>query len=95
LLEGKSGALEQATTKDFKFIPSDTSHLEILEHPITDSSGIALKNLYCIGIDSIDIGKRETSENTDDPSNFAVIVFKRMKGMDPPKVVAIYKDRPQ
>jgi hypothetical protein len=36
----------------------------------------------------------ETSELTKDPSDFCMVVKKRIFGLDDPKYVAIYKDRP-
>lgn len=45
------------------------------------------------GIDSIDIGMSETSINTDDPSQFCIVVKKRARNATP-TYVAFYKDRP-
>ena len=53
-----------------------------------------IKNLYVIGIDGIDIGSGQTSENTKNPSDFCLVVKKRVYGLDEPQYVAIYKDRP-
>lgn len=92
----------------FKWIPSNTAPIQILEHPIwtldvkKDESGKVIwappkepvKDLYVIGIDGIDIGKSQTSDNTKDPSDFCLVVYKRAYGMEEPKFVAIYKDRP-
>jgi hypothetical protein len=50
--------------------------------------------LYVIGIDGIDIGANQTSEYTKDPSDFCLVVKKRAYGLDDPKYVAVYKDRP-
>jgi hypothetical protein len=36
----------------------------------------------------------ETSELTKDPSDFCMVIKKRIFGNDDPKYVAIYKDRP-
>lgn len=51
-------------------------------------------NLYIAGIDSIDIGGEDTSEATDDPSKFCIIIFKRAFGLGEPYPVAYYMDRP-
>jgi hypothetical protein len=40
--------------------------------------------LYVIGIDGIDIGKMQTSENTKDPSDFCLVVYKRAYGLAEP-----------
>lgn len=52
-------------------------------------------NLYIAGIDSIDIGGEDTSEATDDPSKFCIIIFKRSFGLGEPYPVAYYMDRPE
>ena len=70
--------------------------------PIEDENGKVtwrpptekVRNLYVIGIDGIDIGAAQTSEATKDPSDFCLVVYKRAYGMEEPKFVALYKDRP-
>lgn len=92
----------------FKWIPNSNGKIKILEHPIwtlsskRDEDGKIIwnppnepvKDLYVIGIDGIDIGKAQTSENTKDPSDFCLVVYKRAYGLEEPQFVAIYKDRP-
>lgn len=90
----------------FRWIPNQNGTIKILEHPIwempaqKDDKGNLLpvpdkmRGLYIIGIDGIDIGKGQTSEATKDPSDFCLIVMKRAYGMEGPKIVAMYKDRP-
>ena len=104
----KDGAHIQQNIDGFKWIPNQNSKLQILEHPlwtlspIKDESGKVIwspptekvRNLYVIGIDGIDIGAAQTSENTKDPSDFCLVVYKRAYGMEEPKFVALYKDRP-
>lgn len=63
------------------------------EYVIPDYS--EMNNLYVAGIDSIDIGQEDTSENTDNPSKFCIIIMKRAFGGGDPIPVAIYKDRPE
>lgn len=53
-----------------------------------------MRGLYVIGIDGIDIGASQTSEYTKDPSDFCLVVKKRVIGLHDPQYVAIYKDRP-
>jgi hypothetical protein len=53
-----------------------------------------MRGLYVIGIDGIDIGASQTSEYTKDPSDFCLVVKKRIYGLSDPQYVAIYKDRP-
>lgn len=104
----KDGAHVQQNIDGFKWIPNQNSKLQILEHPlwtlspIKDENGKVIwnpptekvRNLYVIGIDGIDIGAAQTSENTKDPSDFCLVVYKRAYGMEEPKFVALYKDRP-
>lgn len=92
----------------FNWKDDNTAHLQILERPIWELSDIKnekgeiiwkapaepIENLYVIGIDGIDIGKSQTSDYTKDPSDYCITVFKRSYGMDEPKFVALYKDRP-
>lgn len=54
-----------------------------------------MNNLYVAGIDSIDIGMEDTSDATDDPSKFCIIIFRRQFGLKDPVPVAYYMDRPQ
>lgn len=104
----KEGAHIQQNIDGFKWIPNQNSKLQILEHPIwtlppiEDENGKVtwrpptekVRNLYVIGIDGIDIGAAQTSEATKDPSDFCLVVYKRAYGMEEPKFVALYKDRP-
>ncbi len=78
----------------FKWLPSNSSKLKIIEKPLRDESGKAYRNLYVAGIDSIDMGKAETSDETRDPSEFCIVIKRRQHGLKPPAYVAIYKDRP-
>ena len=99
----------QETINGFIWKPYKTGKVKILEHPLWtlptkrnedgDVEWVApserINNLYVIGIDGIDIGASQTSEYTKNPSDFCAVVLKRAYGQEPPKVVAIYKDRPQ
>lgn len=69
--------------------------VHILEAPVLDQDGNIPRNLYVAGIDGIDMGGEDTSGQTRDPSDFCVIVYKRAFGIDSPKPVAFYKDRPE
>lgn len=53
-----------------------------------------MKDLYIAGVDGIDIGANDTSKETRDPSDFCIVILKRMMGMQEPQLVAMYKDRP-
>lgn len=81
--------------KGFKWIKDPKGKVLILEHPQKDEGNTVYKNLYVAGIDSIDLGQDETSEGTKNGSNFCIVIKKRVRGMDSPKYVAIYKDRPK
>lgn len=69
--------------------------VRLLEMPILDDSNQVPRNLYVAGIDGIDMGGEDTSSQTRDPSDFCVVIYKRSFGMDAPKIVAFYKDRPE
>lgn len=104
----KEGKHTEENINGFKWIPNKNGKIRILEHPLwnlppkQDEDGKTIwyppqekiRNLYVIGIDGIDIGKAQTSENTRDPSDFCLVVFKRVYGLEEPQFVAIYKDRP-
>ena len=53
-----------------------------------------ISNLYVGGIDGIDIGQAETSEQTRDPSKFCTVIKRRIYGLKEPTYVAYYLDRP-
>ena len=76
-----------------KAIPSPSSKLLVVEPPLLDKDGQPYKNLYVAGIDSIDVGTNESAMDYD-VSDFCIVIKRRMFGMNPPKYVAMYKDRP-
>lgn len=76
--------------KNVDFIPGNVGTIHVLEPPIKED----VTNLYVAGIDAIDIGGEQTSDATADPSKFCIIIFKRTYGINPPKPVAYYMDRP-
>lgn len=104
----KNNEHRQENINGFKWISNNNSKLQILEHPlwtlppIKDENGKVtwsppkekIRNLYVIGIDGIDIGAAQTSSQTKDPSDFCLVVYKRVYGTEEPKFVALYKDRP-
>lgn len=63
------------------------------EEPQTDSQGIPLKNLYCAGIDGIDVGIDESVVG-EAGSKFAILVKKRTYGNVGNKYVCGYMKRP-
>ncbi len=77
-----------------RFIPNQNGKVCIIEHPIKSENGSDFRNLYVAGIDGIDMGMNDTSDNTRDPSDFCVVVKKRCFGLQEPMYVCIYKDRP-
>lgn len=68
--------------------------IQIVELPITDDSGIAMRNLYVAGGDGVDQDST-TSTGQTDVSEFCMVILRRQVGLQSPKVVAIYKDRPK
>jgi len=91
-LEGNIQKAEAIKGVRFKADPK--GHIVILEHPIRTEKNEAVRNMYVAGVDGIDLGKEDTSDQTRNPSNFAVVIMKRASGIEEPKIVAIYKDRP-
>lgn len=53
-----------------------------------------MNDLYVAGVDGIDIGKNQTSSETRNPSDFCLVIYKRVLGLNEPQIVCIYKDRP-
>lgn len=104
----KDSKQSEENINGFRWIPNNSGKIRILEHPlwtlppVKDENGKVtwappeekIRNLYVIGIDGIDIGSAQTSENTRDPSDFCLVVKKRVYGLSEPQYVAIYKDRP-
>ena len=77
-------------SKEFQFSPT---------YPYYDKEAIGtqykeMKDLYIAGVDGIDIGANDTSKETRDPSDFCIVILKRMMGLQEPQIVALYKDRP-
>lgn len=66
----------------------------IIEPPMTTSDGASYKNLYVAGIDAIDQGTEDSATDAD-VSDFCIVIKKRIRGMDEPKYVAMYKARPR
>ena len=88
---------DKTTEKPYqKVIGHESPHGNVLvvEPPMVDDEGNTYKNLYVAGIDSIDQGK-DDSATDNDVSDFCIVIKKRVRGMDDPKYVAIYKDRPK
>jgi hypothetical protein len=48
-------------TNPIIFKPDINGDTLILEEPIRDEDGNVMKNLYCAGIDSIDVGKNDST----------------------------------
>ena len=79
-----------------RFRPNPQGPIHLLEEPIWENGKDVekIRNLYIAGIDGIDIGALETSDQTKDPSKFCTVVKKRVYGMNEPMYVAYYLDRP-
>ena len=54
-----------------------------------------MSNLYVAGIDGIDLGQQDTSDQTRNPSKHCTVIKRRIHGMKNPMYVAYYLDRPQ
>ena len=53
-----------------------------------------MNDLYIAGVDGIDIGKNQTSSETKNASEFCLIIYRRVLGLNDPQIVCVYKDRP-
>ena len=58
-------------------------------------NGEEYRNLYVAGIDSIDIGTADSTGTDKKPSQFCIVIKKRVLGIQDPVYVAMYKDRPK
>lgn len=98
----KSGFLTWETdtngerTGKVKWRDDPKGNILITEHPLPGTSGEGFNNLYVGGIDSIDIGSKD-SATTDESklSDFCILIKKRILGLAEPTYVAMYKDRPR
>ena len=73
----------------------ESGKILILEHPLMSAEGTDYKNLYVGGIDSIDIGTADSTGTDKKPSQFCIVIKKRVFGTQDPTYVAMYKDRPR
>ena len=87
----KDGTVDRHSMPTIEY--TELGHTQILEEPIRDAEGIPIQNLYVIGVDSIDTSSDTTTGQTD-LSKFCAVVFKRTFGLSEPRVVALYKFRP-
>lgn len=77
-----------------KAASSPNSKILVYEEPKRDSEGNIYNNLYVAGIDSIDQGTGDSATQYD-ISDFCIVVKRRVFGLNEPKYVCIYKDRPR
>ena len=73
---------------------SEQGKILISELPMLDENEIPYTNLYVAGIDSIDADS-SSSTGQKDVSDFAIVILRRQIGLQDPKIVATYKDRPK
>lgn len=88
----------------FKWTKHKDGKVEILEHPVWSSEFKSqnkeldaykeMHDLYVAGVDGIDIGANQTSQDTKSPSDFCMVIYRRAFGTSEPQIVAMYKDRP-
>lgn len=77
-----------------KAVSSSNSKILVYEEPKRDSERNIYNNLYVAGIDSIDQGTGDSATQYD-VSDFCIVVKRRIFGLNEPKCVCIYKDRPR
>lgn len=83
-------------TGKVKWRDDPQGNIFISEQPMLGESGEGFHNLYVGGIDSIDIGSKD-SATTDQSklSDFCILIKRRIFGLVDPQYVAMYKDRPR
>lgn len=83
-------------TGKVKWRDDPQGNIYITEQPMLGESGEGFNNLYVGGIDSIDIGSKD-SATTDQSklSDFCILIKRRIYGLVDPQYVAMYKDRPR
>ena len=72
-----------------------TGNVYIKELPLKSGEGESYNNLYVGGIDSIDLGKDDSSSDESKLSDFCIVIKKRVFGQQEPQYVALYKERPK
>ena len=77
-----------------KAVSSPNSKILVYEEPKRDSESNIYNNLYVAGIDSIDQGTGDSATQYN-VSDFCIVVKRRIFGLNEPKYVCIYKDRPR
>lgn len=98
-IKPKIGIIDYTSGKDgdeegkLRFILSPNGKARMYEEPRFDADGNPYRNLYVAGIDSIDQG-RDQSTGQKDTSSFCIVIKRRQFGLEPPRYVYIYKDRP-
>lgn len=87
----KDGTVDRHSMPTIEY--TELGHTQILEEPIRDAEGIPIQNLYVLSVDGIDSSIDTTTGQTD-LSKYCILVLKRAFGLSEPKVVALYKFRP-
>ena len=77
-----------------KAVNNPNSKILVFEEPKKDIEGSIYNNLYVAGIDSIDQGTSDSATQYD-VSDFCIVIKRRIFGLNEPKYVCIYKDRPR
>ena len=77
-----------------EMVIDSTGQIQMSEAPIVDENGVPFKNLYVIGVDGVDLDSTTATGQTD-VSKFCVVVYRRQFGLQAPKIVALYKERPK
>lgn len=90
-LDKETGTADRNKRPSVEFVTD--SPIKITELPMQDPDGNVYNNLFVAGIDSID-SDSTTSTGQTDTSEFCMVILRRAFGTNPPKVVAIYKERP-
>ena len=83
-------------TGGVKWRDDPNGNMYITEHPLRGEYGEPYENLYVGGIDSIDIGSKDSATlDSSKLSEFCILIKKRSFGLSDPSYVAMYKARPR
>lgn len=83
-------------TGKVKWRDDPDGNILLKEHPESLDDNGYYDNLYVGGIDSIDIGGKDSATtDTTKLSDFCIVIKKRVLGLQDPAYVAMYKDRPR
>ena len=79
--EERKNLTDGLTKLGYRFIDQAENGDDAIALLESNSYDVAIVDLWISGIDGIDIGQLETSKETRDPSDFCIVILKRMMGL--------------